>query len=247
MILLPLLRQKKRRGMHLTFLYMKKLLFLSLLISLSPIVSWAQPRQGAVKPTAKATPSSAAPATGAINSDTPLKSVFFPATGLADGDGWTTYHSPADAFQAAFPKEPVAMEASDGSSKKNGSRYYLPEQVSDGKLNLTVSVWRLGALVTDEDVLRDLYTKWVEGLMDNGQNRVVGKKVLDREFVERGRLGIEVIVDREKFRFHGKAFYRDGKLYEVGVGSPIPTEISAEAKAEGDKLTKKFLDSFQLL
>jgi len=188
------------------------------------------------KPLPKATPVSK-PVNTAVT--------FIP--GRQDADGWKLYESKEDAFKTAFPPTPIVFDEKDALGKKTGNRYYIPEPVTPVKLSLTVIVSDMGAPADDPEFQRLLYDTWLEGVMETRPGVEAAKLVLKKEFTLAGKFGLEVIVDKGVFRFHGKVISVKNKLYQIGVGSATPDASKAEDLAEVEKWTKKFFDSFVLL
>lgn len=179
--------------------------------------------------------------------DAPIlpQSVAF-TPGAKDADGWSVYESRADLFKIAFPPTPVVTdENNDGDGKKSGNRYYVPEPVTPSRLNLTAVVLDLGVTILSDDQKRELYTVWINSLMEADRTGVKGVMVMDKEFVITGGYGVEVIVDRGDYRFHGRAICKENRFYQLGVGSVAPGD-KKEGIADSTKWSRKFLDSFQM-
>ena len=168
-------------------------------------------------------------------------------TGAKDADGWNLYESKTDLFTVSFPPTPVMTDETDEQGKRVGTRYYNPEPVTPAKLSLTIAVSDLGGTVTDPAQKTELYNGWLEGLMSPDKTGKSGVKVLSKEFAIGNTFGMEVIVDRGEYRFHGRIVCLGSKFYQWAAGSGTPVTLTPEAYAEGEKWKKKFFGSFQLL
>ena len=169
--------------------------------------------------------------------------------GPADADGWTLYESKNDLFKLAFPPTPVVTDSVDDYGAKDGSRYYNPEPVTPAKLSLTLTITTLGSGTADSDAdfKRQLYNGWVEGVTgDDGSGRKT-VKVSSKEFAFGDNFGLEVVVDREDFRFSGRIICSGHKCYQLAVGSASPAAVKVEETAEINKWREKFFGSFQLV
>ncbi len=165
--------------------------------------------------------------------------------GAKDTDGWSQYESRRDSFKISFPPTPIVADEFDEQGRKNGSRYYNPEPVTSARISLTLIASDLGVVVTDEK--STLYNSWLEGLMSPDRNGKSANKVLQKEFAFGNTFGMEVIVDRGDYRFHGWVVCIGSKFYQLAAGSGTPAVVTPAEYADGAKWTRKFFDSFQLI
>jgi hypothetical protein len=226
-------------------LNMKKSILLTIIICLAMCVMSTSAQKGR-KPVRKAAPKRVVE-TLMEEPEVPagVPSSFTP--GKPDGDGWSLYESADDSFKLAFPPTPVMTDTLDEFGKKDGSRYYNPEPVTPAKLSLTLMVTPLQTTGVDAEFKRRLYNGWVEGVVgDDGSGRAA-VKVSQKEFSFGDSFGLEIVVDREDFRFQGRIICPLDKCYQLAIGSASPKAVKPEEYAEINKWTQKFFNSFELL
>jgi hypothetical protein len=166
--------------------------------------------------------------------------------GTLDADGWKLYRVD-DLFQAAFLPTPVVTDELDRNGNKTGDRFYDPEPVTYAKISLTVTVTKLERQIDDADVKSKFYSAFVGGLLSADSEGNKGVKVRDREFAIANSFGVEIVVDRGDYRYHGRAICVGDKFYQVAVGSRTPASGGPAEYADVDKWVKKFFDSFKVL
>lgn len=200
------------------------------------------PAQTKKRPIRKSTAKKASPPPE-IPIDVPMSVVF--NSGPTDADGWNLYESKADSFKLSFPPTPVVTDESDADGKKSGNRYYNAEPVTPARINLTAVVLDLGTKIESDEQKSELYKVWMGSLVGQDRAGAQGVKMSDKEFAIPGGFGVEVVVDRGDYRFHGRAICIGNKFYQLGVGSLVPAAGTSQQYVDTTKWVRKFFDSFQ--